>query len=432
MVGGVFSLPANGIGFVPFPFFVKILILTALYPPLGANGHDDRCRQIVGALSARGHHLQVLTSNYRMPPMGVNGEKGVFRQLMLHDEGSASGASYRSLYEQQLEDARVLYHRIDRFEPDVVYVWNMDGLSKSLLLGLQEQGISMVYDLHTGWLMPKFFDNDPWFSWWKRGQGLGRTLHQRYLRMTGSAWRHLRHFPVGQASDLDLSNATVCSVSLREVLVAAGVSRAASLPVVYPALDANHLLFEINYQPARKFMWAGRLNAAKAPGIALRAVGVLKERGIDVSLDFYGMGEPLERKAMRNLIDASGLSDSVRMLGIRQGELVSKYADYDALLFTSRCNDPFPITPLEAMLSGLPCVLARDGGIAEVVKDGETALLYDAGDAEALADAMVRMMALEDGGAAMAKNCMESLQAQHSLDTVIHRIEALLDASVQS
>ena len=414
---------------------VKILILTALYPPLGASGHDDRCRQVVDALSKRGHRLQVLTSDHRLPPMGIPGEKGVFRQLMLHDaEDSEStlGSSYKVTYEQELARARVLYNRVDRFQPDVVYVWNMNGLSKSLLLGLQEQGTSIVYDLHSHWVSPQVFDRDPWFTWWQRSQGLRTKCYQLYLKMIGAARRHLRHFPIGQVADLDLSHAYVSSESLRDHLVAAGVAQVASLPVLYPALDTNHLLFKINYQPARKFVWAGRLNAAKAPAIALRAVGVLKARGIDVSLDFYGLGEPLERKAMRSLIDASGLSSSVRMLGIRPGELAAKYADYDALLFTSHCNDPFPITPLEAMLSGLPAILARDGGIQEIAEDGETALLYEAGDAEALADAMVRMMNLPDGGTAMAKKCMERLQAQHSIDRVMPRIEALLSASVKS
>jgi glycosyltransferase involved in cell wall biosynthesis len=238
--------------------------------------------------------------------------------------------------------------------------------------------------------------------------------------------------PIGEPADLDLSNSYISSQSLRDGLVAAGVVQAAALPVMHPAVDTNRLLSKIAFQPVRKFMWAGWLNAAKAPATALRAITVLKGRGIDVSLDFYGMGEPIERKAMRNLIDASGLSGSVRMLGIRPGELVTKYTDYDALLFTSRCEDPFPITPLEAMLSRLPCVLARDGGIQEIVEDGETALLYDSGDAEALADAMVRMMALSDGGASMAKKCMERLQAQHSLDTLVSQIEARLSASTQS
>ena len=414
---------------------VKILILTALYPPLGASGHDDRCRQVVDALSKRGHQLQVLTSNHRVPPMGVRGEKGVCRELTLHDADDAEstlGVSYAATYDQELAHARVLYSRMDRFQPDVVYVWNMHGLSKSLLFSVQQQGTPIVYDLHSLWLASDRFDRDPWLTWWKHNKSWRSKWYRLYLRMTGAARRHLRNFPIGPVADLDLSNASVCSVSLRDDLVATGVAPAAELPVVYPALDTNRLLSKISYQRACKFMWAGRLNAAKAPGLALQAVILLKARGIDVSLDFYGMGQPIERKAMRNLIDRAGLGDSVRMIGIRPGKLSSKYAQYDALLFTSHCNDPFPMTPLEAMLSGLPAVLASDGGIAEVTEDGETALLYQAGDAEALADAMVRMMDLADGGEAMAKKCMESLQVQHSLHTMAPRIEALLSASVRS
>lgn len=418
------------------PFLtVKILILTALYPPLGAGGHDNRCRQVVEALSQRGHKLQVLTSNYRLPPMGVLGEKGVYRQMQLHDAEDvehAADAPFRGKYQHELSQARVLYQRIDRFEPDVVYVWNMSGVSKSLLFTLQKQGTPLVYDLHNDWGNPDAFDRDPWFQWWQRSRVLRTKCYQFYLKLIGATRRHLRDFPVGQVNDLDLSNGYVASESLRADLKAAGLEQVASLPLLYPALNTMHLIFKFRYEPARKFVWAGRFNAGKAPSVALQAVGVLKARGINISLDFYGMGEPSDRKAMRDLINTSGLSGSVRMHGIRPGELIAKYAHYDALLFTSDCNDPFPITPLEAMMSGLPTILSCDGGIQEIAEDGETALLYAAGDAEALADAMVRMMALQDGGAVMAKKCMERLQAQHSLCTVVIRIEALLSASVKS
>lgn len=367
--------------------------------------------------------------------MGISGEKGVYRQLQLHDVEDVEcrlGDSYSAIYEQELANARVLYRRLDGFRPDVVYVWNMHGVSKSLLLGLQDQGTPIVYDLYENWLSPHVFELDPWLTWWQRNQSLRSKCYQFYMRLIGSARRRLRHFPIGTATDLNLSNASICSESLRDDLIANGLAQAASLRVVYPALDTNQMLFKIAYQPALKFMWAGRLNASKAPGLALKAVSILKERGIEVSLDFYGMGEPTERRAMRHLINAAGLSDSVRMQGIRPGQLLAKYSEYDALLFTSCCNDPFPITPLEAMLSGLPVVLARDGGIAEITEDGETALLYEAGSAEALADAMVRMINLEDGGYAMAKKCMEELQAQHTLDAAIPKIEALLSASIIS
>ena len=89
---------------VPLFLTVKILILTALYPPQSSYGHDDRCRQVVGALSKRGHQLQVLTSNHRAPPMGVLGEKGVYRQLQLHDAKDIEcnlDVSYSATYKQE-------------------------------------------------------------------------------------------------------------------------------------------------------------------------------------------------------------------------------------------------------------------------------------------------------------------------------------------
>lgn len=411
---------------------LKILILTALYPPLGASGHDERCRQVVDVLSKRGHKIQVLTSSHRVPPMGVTGEKGVYRQLQLHDvsdKESVLGVSYQATYGEELSHARALYNRIDRFKPDVVYVWNMNGLSKSLLFSLQQQGIAMVYDLHCRWLSPHAYEMDPWYRWWKCNESGSSKLYQAFLKITGGARRRLRNFPIGKNTDLDLSHSSVCSESLRDRLVASGVTQAATLPVIYPALDTTRLLPKRSYTKVRKFMWAGRLSAGKSPATALKAVEVLKGRGIDVSLDFYGMGEPIERKAMRSLIDASGLAASVRMLGIRPGELVTKYTEYDALLFTSRCDDPFPITPLEAMLSGVPCVLASDGGIQEIAEDGVTALLYDAENAEALADAMVRLMDQPDGGEAIGKKCRESLQVEHSLSNMAAKIEALLSAA---
>jgi glycosyltransferase involved in cell wall biosynthesis len=408
---------------------MRILILTALYPPLGYSGHDERCRQVAEALSRRGHRIQVLTSNHRKPPMGGVDEVGVFRQLFLHDrvnDGGVLGTCYRETFDYERSNARTLYERMDHFKPEVVYVWNQTGLSKSLLFSLQAQEIPMVYDLHSFWLGECSFESDPWYYWWRQNKSLRSSFYRVCLNLIGRPRRGLRQIPIGEPVDLDLSNAYVCSRSLRDELVAAGVPRAESLPIIVPALNSNNILSKIDYQPVRKFMWAGRLSRGKAPELALEAVGILKRRGTRVSLDYFGLGDPSERKAMRERIDSSGLSDCVRMLGIRPGELAQYYQAYDALLFTSRCKDPFPMTPQEAILSGLPCVLSKDGGIQEVVKDGEAAILYEADNATALADAMVRMMDLPDGGGALANRGRQSLQTNHSFDKVVDRLESIL------
>ena len=66
---------------------------------------------------------------------------------------------------------RALLRQVDRFDPDLVYVWNMRHLSKSLLFQLQEEGIPLVFDIHSYWLSPEKFSEDPGFCFGLRIEG---------------------------------------------------------------------------------------------------------------------------------------------------------------------------------------------------------------------------------------------------------------------
>ena len=68
-------------------------------------------------------------------------------------------------------------------------------------------------------------------------------------------------------------------------------------------------------------------------------------------------------------------------------DVLDRLRDWDAFVLPSR-SDPFPISMLEAMASGLPVVGTRRDGIAEQIAAG-TGLLIEAEDAGALADAIV-------------------------------------------
>ncbi|MFH0824060.1 MAG: glycosyltransferase [Pseudomonadota bacterium] len=50
----------------------------------------------------------------------------------------------------------------------------------------------------------------------------------------------------------------------------------------------------------------------------------------------------------------------------------------------------------EAMASGLPVVASRVGGVPEMTSEGETAIIFDAGDVEALRNALVRLVSDPD------------------------------------
>jgi glycosyltransferase involved in cell wall biosynthesis len=95
---------------------------------------------------------------------------------------------------------------------------------------------------------------------------------------------------------------------------------------------------------------------------------------------------PLDR-ALRAQADALGLGERVIWTGYR--------TDVDAVCFASDLvtltsdNEGTPTSAIEAHAAGLPVLAMKVGGVAEVVRDGETGLLVDAGD-EAAFEARLR------------------------------------------
>lgn len=363
--------------------------------------------------------------------MGMPNEKGIFRELRLYPESSESTPidnSYGVSYAHERFNAESLEYRIRRFKPDLVYVWNMRKLSKSLLFRMQDKGQRVVYDLHVDWLSADSFNEDPWYRWWFQNPSIRSKLYRMLMTCVGRARRVRRMLPIREAKDLNFKGSYVASDWLRKHLMAAGLSSVEELPVIYPAVDTRKLSLKTSYKKPSHFVWAGNLGERKGADIAVDAVGILKERGISVSLDLFGKGKPSQRKAKRERIEAAGLTDRVRMRGIRPGELFEHYRNYDALLYTNRRAEPFSMTVLEAMQSKLPCIVASIGGNVEVLADGQNALLFEVGSADTLADRMAAFLQRDDGGQSLAEDFIQNLHLAHSVDNFCQQIETLWSA----
>src|SRR3954447_19344609 len=63
-----------------------------------------------------------------------------------------------------------------------------------------------------------------------------------------------------------------------------------------------------------------------------------------------------------------------------------------ALLLHCRTDEPFGMVLIEAMALGVPVVAPASGGPAEIIRDGETGLLYPPGDTEAAARQVIRLL----------------------------------------
>jgi glycosyltransferase involved in cell wall biosynthesis len=88
----------------------------------------------------------------------------------------------------------------------------------------------------------------------------------------------------------------------------------------------------------------------------------------------------------------TGFAERIHLVGPRN-DVARLLAVLDVFIHPSR-YDPCPLAVLEAAAAGLPVVAYADGGIPELVADGETGLLAPPGDVDGLA---VRLAALLDG-----------------------------------
>jgi glycosyltransferase involved in cell wall biosynthesis len=108
---------------------------------------------------------------------------------------------------------------------------------------------------------------------------------------------------------------------------------------------------------------------------------------------------------------ARGVVDDALRRGIRHLPWVNSFAElaeWDIFVLPSR-RDPFPLAVLEAMAMGLPVVGTRVDGVPEQLGE-DTGLLVEAGDAEAIAAAVLRLAEspeLRASLGAAARRCVE-------------------------
>jgi glycosyltransferase involved in cell wall biosynthesis len=84
-------------------------------------------------------------------------------------------------------------------------------------------------------------------------------------------------------------------------------------------------------------------------------------------------------------------------------ELAEHYRRADIFIAPSVWNEPFGMVIVEAMASGLPVIATRGGGIPEIVRDGETGLLTERGNAAELAEAINYLLKHDEVRRAMGR-----------------------------
>jgi glycosyltransferase involved in cell wall biosynthesis len=342
---------------------VKILMVHNLYRQAGGEDVVQRAERAL--MLAHGHDVvEYLRDNHEIDATSVRGK------LRLASS---------TLWAQ--DSARDLTALIERERPEVAHFTNTFPLvSPAAYYACRKAGVAVVQSLHNYRLLC------PAATFFRDGKVCEECVHFGLQRSVRYACYHESRAQTAVLAGMLLGHRALGTYEgavdryialtefAREKLIEGG------LPAERIRVKPNFL--ERDPGPRERSgnyaVFIGRMAREKGLRGVLSAWGELN--GIPLRV----IGDGPERSACEEL--ARGI-DAIELLGWQPRERVmEELRGARFLVFPSEWYEGFPMTILEAFACGVPVIGTRIGGVAEVVEDGKTGLLYSPGDLDALAE----------------------------------------------
>jgi glycosyltransferase involved in cell wall biosynthesis len=219
--------------------------------------------------------------------------------------------------------------------------------------------------------------------------GVRRLIHTRHGQRLGKMMPGDEGFSLRLAFRLASCQADrlVCvSRDSTRLAVEEGI-KAGRLTTIWNGIDTARFAY-VGPRAGGPVVMVGRLSPEKDVATLIRAAALATQGCPGFSVEIAGDGPCLTD--VKQLSRDLGLGERVRFLGeVRDIPALLACA---SLFVLPSLTEGISLTLLEAMARGLPVVATRVGGNPEVVVDGETGLLVEAGNPSDLADAMVRLL----------------------------------------
>lgn len=397
---------------------MHVLMVNNLYPPIMAGGAELIVAYLSEGLVKRGHRVTVVsTCGPDMEPYAAEVRDGVevirFFPRNVYWSFAREGRPPIHRLMWHLRDAwnrdagRRLRRIIDTTRPDIMHTHVIDGFSAAIWHRAQKAGLKVVHTAHDYHLLcPRAFL---------------LTRDWRICSRPSVFCRAYRTWHTGTTQHVDLFVSP--SRFLLDRHQASGLSVPATT-VVRNGIPLPSTAEGSRSVGRRRFLLLCRLTVEKGVRVVLDAMARLP-RELDVELVIAGRGplEPLVRQA-------AAADPRVTFLGFVTGEAkhaILSGADY--LLIPSLWYENAPVAVIEAAAYGLGLIGSRIGGIPELVREGSSGLLFEPGDAAALADIMQRLArgdALLENFDAVARGIAEDHTVDRMVDAYLDHYAALL------
>lgn len=148
----------------------------------------------------------------------------------------------------------------------------------------------------------------------------------------------------------------------------------------------------------------GRITYQKGPDYFVEAAAKVLQRVSDVRFVMAGSGDLMNYVVRR--VAQLGIADRFHFTGFLKGGEVQRMFRLSDVYVMPSVSEPFGISPLEAMRSGVPVIISRQSGVAEVL---DYAIKVNYWDVDALADAIYGLLTYPALGRMFASKGLEEV-----------------------
>ena len=178
-----------------------------------------------------------------------------------------------------------------------------------------------------------------------------------------------------------------------------------------------------------QILFLSNLIVSKGVIVLLDALKILNERGVDFACNVVG-GETDELDASHfgREIESRGLVGKVVYVGEKYGDEKKEcFEKADIFAFpTFYHNEAFPLVNIEAMEYKIPVVTTNEGGIPDMVIDGDNGLICERKNPMALADAIERLLKNESLRVKMGECGYKKFKNEFTLNVFENRFTEIL------
>ncbi len=368
---------------------MKILFLSAYYPPNVRGGAEISTRLLAEGLVHQGHNVVVITEGETRKTVDVDGVEVNMMPL---------GLTAKPLFEKK-ESKRIAGAIGGAFNVDAFDAIHAHDFRSAM--ALSELGCKNAMVTARDYAQVCGTTNNVIYSGDRCSCSLGDLLKTQRIREASLArkpfrlWQYKYNFLYRKKAFSKIKTQVFISNAQKKEIEDQQDLSDISKYVVYNPVSRDYLNLPCKKGKRGQVLYVGTVEDYKGVGLLISAWTEVLEKCPEASLKIVGEGA--QKSDYVSLVNKTGLDKNVNFVGrIPHRKLISFYDEAETVVAPHLWIEPFGRTVAEAMARGKVVVAADRGGPSEMIQDGVSGWLFKRGVASDLSEKICRVVEMTE------------------------------------